>query len=61
MELGELQEKIWIGSFPDYLRSILAKLEGTFHTEQAEELGRSRLKYMKSFLKCLERQLNFEA
>jgi len=31
-----------ICNFPDILRSILAKVEGTFHTKQAEELGRSR-------------------
>ncbi len=47
--------------FPGFLRSILAKVEGTFHTKKAEEIGRSRLRYMKSFLERIERELNFEA
>jgi uncharacterized protein len=47
--------------FPDYLRSILAKVEGTFHTKQAEELGRSRLAYMKAFLEHIEKELKGEA
>ena len=50
-----------ISEFPDYLRSILKKVEGTFHTKQAEELGRSRLEYMKSFLERIEKELKFEA
>jgi uncharacterized protein len=50
-----------IGSFPDYLRSILAKVEGTFHTKQAEEIGRPRLEYMKSFLEYIEKELRGEA
>ncbi len=49
-----------ISSFPDYLRSILAKVEGTFHTKQAEEIGRPRLEYMKSFLKYIEKELKGE-
>lgn len=50
-----------ISDFPEYLRSILAKVEGTFHTEKAEELGRSRLKYMRSFLERIEKELQNEA
>jgi hypothetical protein len=36
-------------------------VEGTFHTKQAEELGRSRLAYMKSFLEHIEKELKGEA
>jgi len=50
-----------ISDFPEYLRSILAKVEGTFHTEKAEELGRSRLKYMRSFLERIEKELQNKA
>lgn len=49
-----------ISSFPDYLRSILAKVEGTFHTKQAEKLGRSRLEYMRNFLERIEKELKYE-
>jgi uncharacterized protein len=50
-----------ISDFPEYLKSILSKVEGTFHTEKAEELGRSRLKYMRSFLERIEQELRNEA
>jgi uncharacterized protein len=50
-----------ISDFPEYLRSVLSKVEGTFHTEKAEELGRSRLKYMRSFLERIEQELRNEA
>jgi uncharacterized protein len=50
-----------ISDFPEYLRSVLAKVEGTFHTEKAEELGQSRLKYMRSFLERIEQELRNEA
>jgi hypothetical protein len=36
-------------------------MEGTFHTEKAEELGRSRLKSLKSFLERIEKKLQCEA
>jgi len=49
-----------ISDFPEFLRSILAKVEDTFHTRRAEEIGRSRLEYMKSFLERIEKELNFE-
>jgi uncharacterized protein len=47
-----------ISDFPGFLRSILAKVEGTFHTEQAEAIGLSRLDYMKGFLERIEKELN---
>lgn len=50
-----------INGFPDYLRSLLAKVEGTFHTEKAGEFGRSRLEYMRNFLKRIEEELHMEA
>jgi uncharacterized protein len=50
-----------ISDFPEYLRSILAKVEGTFHTRKAEKLGQSRLKYMRSFLERIEQELRHEA
>jgi len=49
-----------ISGFPQYLRSILAKVEGAFHTKEADELGQSRLRYMKSFLERIEKELIFE-
>jgi len=48
-----------ISHFPDYLRSILA-VEETFHTKEAEEIGRSRLEYMKTFLERIEKELRHE-
>lgn len=50
-----------MSSFPDYLRSILAKVEGTFHTKEAEDFGRSRLAFMKAFLEHIEKELKGEA
>jgi uncharacterized protein len=50
-----------ISDFPEYLRSILAKVEGTFHIQKAEELGQSRLKYMRDFLERIEQELRNEA
>ena len=50
-----------IRDFPEYLRSVVAKVEGTFHTEKAEKLGRSRLKYMRSFLERIQQELRNEA
>ena len=47
-------------SFPDYLRTVLAKVEGTFYTEQAREIGNKRLEYMKQFLQHIEKELNHE-
>lgn len=50
-----------ISSFPHYLRSILAKVEGTFHTARAEEIGRTRIEYMTRFLDRIEKELAAEA
>ncbi len=48
-----------LSEFPAFLRSILAKVEGTFHTEKAEDLARSRVAYMKEFLSRIEKELDF--
>jgi uncharacterized protein len=45
--------------FPDYMRSILAKVD-TFHTGQAKEMGDGRLAFMEGFLKQLEKELKYE-
>jgi len=50
-----------VNGFPAFIRSILGKVEGTFHTKQAEEIARSRLEYMKQFLERIEKELNYEA
>lgn len=50
-----------ICDFPAFLRSTINKVEATFHTKEAEAIGRSRLEYMKSFLERIEKELNFEA
>ena len=49
-----------ISSFPDYLRSILSKVEGTFHTKEAERIGKSRIEYMQRFLERIEKELLYE-
>jgi uncharacterized protein len=49
------------GLFPDYLRALLGRLESTFHTEEAGEVGRARIDYMREFLARIERELTFEA
>ena len=50
-----------ISDFPEFLKSILAKVEDTFHTKEAEAMGRSRLEYMKSFIERIEKELKSEA
>jgi uncharacterized protein len=50
-----------ISDFPDFIRTILAKVEGSFHTEEAEQIGRSRVEFMKIFLERVEKELRFEA
>lgn len=47
--------------FPDYMRSILAKVENTFHTGKAGELGTRRLEFMQRFLEHMEKELKYEA
>ena len=49
-----------ISDFPEFLKSILAKVEDTFHTKEAEALGRSRLEYMKAFIERIENELKNE-
>ena len=49
-----------ISSFPDYLRSILSKVEGTFHTKEAERIGQSRIEYMQRFLERIEKELIYK-
>ncbi|MCF8129950.1 MAG: HD domain-containing protein [Deltaproteobacteria bacterium] len=50
-----------ISEFPEFLQSILAKVENTFHTKEAEAIGRSRLEYMKIFIEHLEKELGNDA
>lgn len=49
-----------ICDFPDYLRNLLGKVEGTFHTEAARKLGTERIEYMRRFLKRIEMELEGE-
>ncbi len=49
-----------ISDFPEFLKSILAKVEDTFHTKEAEAIGRSRLEYMKIFIERIEKELKSE-
>ena len=49
-----------ISDFPDYLRNLLAKVEGTFHTEAAEKIGTERIEFMHRFLERIERELDGE-
>ena len=46
-----------LNDFPDYLRTLLGKVEGTFHTEAARKLGTERIAYMRGFLKRIETEL----
>lgn len=50
-----------VSDFPAYLRSIFAKVEKTFHTTEAENVGNARIKFMKDFISIVEKELNFEA
>jgi uncharacterized protein len=50
-----------ISGFPEYFRRILAKVENTFHTRQAEQVGLARIEYMKRFLEQIEKELDYEA
>ncbi len=49
-----------ICDFPDYLRNLLGKVEGTFHTEAARKLGTERIEYMRQFLKRIKMELDGE-
>lgn len=46
-----------IKDFPDYLRNMLGKVQDTFHTKEAETLGRQRIEYMYKFLDRIESEL----
>ena len=46
---------------PAYLEGEIEKVEGTFHTEQAEALGQGRIAYMRRFLERIRQELDFEA
>jgi len=47
--------------FPAYMRSILAKVENTFHTRKAQEIGARRFEFMYRFLDHMEKELDKEA
>ncbi|RJQ80167.1 MAG: HD domain-containing protein [Desulfobacteraceae bacterium] len=46
-----------ISDFPDYLKNLLKKVEGTFHTEAARKIGTQRIEYMRRFLERIESEL----
>jgi uncharacterized protein len=50
-----------MNEFPEFLRSVLAKVEGSVHTPRAEALGRSRVEYMRQFVDRMEKELAFQA
>jgi uncharacterized protein len=47
-------------SFPEYLRTLLGKVESTLHTAEATKIGEGRVDYMRGFLVRLESELAFE-
>ncbi len=49
-----------VDSFPDYLRTLLGKVESTFHIAEAADVGHARIAYMREFLTRIERELAFE-
>ena len=49
-----------ISEFPDYLRDLLTKVEGTFHTNAARQIGSERIAYMHTFLDHIEKELKGE-
>ena len=49
-----------ISEFPDYLRNLLTKVEGTFHTDMARQIGTDRIEYMRVFLDYIEKELRGE-
>ncbi len=46
-----------VSDFPAYLRNLLGTVEGSFHTEAAEKIGKMRIRYMHLFLERLEDEL----
>jgi uncharacterized protein len=49
-----------ISDFPEYLRNLLTKVEGTFHTDMARRIGTERIAYMHTFLGYIEKELRGE-
>ncbi|MCF8040961.1 MAG: HD domain-containing protein [Desulfarculaceae bacterium] len=49
-----------ISKFPEFMRSIIAKVDDTFHTEKAEQLGRERLEFMRQFNDRIEQEIKGE-
>jgi hypothetical protein len=49
-----------ISEFPEYLRNLLTKVEGTFHTDMARRIGTERIAYMHTFLGYIEKELRGE-
>ena len=47
--------------FPEFMRSIMAKVENTFHTAEAGRIGAGRIEYMYRFLERIEQELKEEA
>lgn len=50
-----------VSDFPEYLRDLLGKVEGTFHTEVARHIGTDRIEYMRRFLDRIELELKGDA
>lgn len=49
-----------ISKFPDFMRSIIAKVDNTFHTSEAEKLGQQRLEFMRRFNERIEQEIKGE-
>lgn len=45
--------------FPVSLENLLGKREGSFRTDEAEDMGAERISYMRSFLERIEQELRF--
>ena len=49
-----------ISKFPEFMRSIIAKVDNTFHTSEAEKLGQERLEFMRRFNERIEQEIKGE-
>lgn len=49
-----------ISKFPEFMRSIIAKVDNTFHTSEAEKLGQERLEFMRQFNERIEQEIRGE-
>ena len=49
-----------ISKFPEFMRSIIAKVDNTFHTSEAEKLGQKRLEFMRQFNERIEQEIRGE-